>query len=78
MALTSAAQNAAADSLLARNVAGGSSAGRLVKEALYTLRNKVDIAAGTLTVYAVDDVTPAYTATVTTAAGNPISTIDPA
>lgn len=77
-ALTSAEENAIADALLARNVAGGSSAGRLVKEALYTLRNKVDIAAGTLTVYAVDDVTPAYTATVTTAAGNPISTIDPA
>ena len=72
------AGNEIADAVLNRNVAGGSSAGRLVKEALYVLRNKTDIAAGTLTVYGTDDTTTAFTATVTTAAGNPITTIDPA
>lgn len=76
MALTSAAQQAAADALLGRNVAGGSSAGRLVKEALYTLRNKVDIPNGI--VYGVDDTTPAFNFTVTTAAGNPVTVYDPA
>lgn len=70
--------NENADGLLARNVAGGSSAGRLVKEAFYVLRNKTDIQTGTLTVYGTDDTTAAFTAAVTTAAGNPITTIDPA
>ncbi len=78
MALTAGERNSTADALLGRNVAGGSSAGRLVKEALYVLRNKTDIAAGTLTVYGTDDATPAFTAAVTTTAGNPISQIDPA
>ena len=75
-AVPTAAQNA--DGLLGRNVAGGSSTGRLVKEALYVLRNKTDIAAGTLTVYGVDDTTAAFTAAVSTTAGDPISQIDPA
>ena len=66
-----------ADAVLNRNVAGGSNTGRLVKEALYLLRNKAAIAAGTLTVYQVDDVTPQWTATVVTTAGNPISSLDP-
>jgi hypothetical protein len=78
MTLTAGERNSVADALLDRNVAGGSSAGRLVKEALYVLRNKVAVAAGTLTVYATDDSTAAFTAAVTTAAGDPISTIDPA
>lgn len=78
MTLTSGERNSVADALLARNVAGGSSAGRLVKEALYVLRNKVDVVANTLTVYGTDDSTAAFTADVTTTAGNPISTIDPA
>lgn len=74
--IPTAVQNA--DALLGRNVAGGSSAGRLVKEALYVLRNKTEIGAGTLTVYGVDDTTSAFTAAVTTSAGDPISAIDPA
>lgn len=74
--IPTAVQNA--DALLGRNVAGGSSTGRTVKEALYVLRNKTDISAGTLTVYSTDDTTPAFTASVTTTAGNPISQIDPA
>jgi hypothetical protein len=69
--------NAVADALLGRNIAGGSSTGRTVKEALYVLRNKSAIAGGTLTVYATDDTTAAFTASVTTAAGDPISGIDP-
>lgn len=76
-ALTAAERNAIADALLARNVAGGSSAGRIVKDAIASLRNKVAISAGTLTVYDVDDTTPLWDATVTTAAGNPLASIDP-
>ena len=66
-----------ADAILNRNVAGGSSAGRLVKEALFVLRNKTVIAAGTLTVFGTDDTSTAFTASVITTAGNPISSIDP-
>jgi len=66
------------DKLLGRNVAGGADGTRTVSEALYVLRNKTQIAAGTLTVYGTDDATPAFTAAVTTTAGNPISAIDPA
>lgn len=67
-----------ADALLNRNIASGSSTGRTVKQALYALRNRCAIAAGTLTVYQIDDVTAEWTAAVTTAAGNPVSEIDPA
>lgn len=73
--IPTAVQNA--DALLGRNVAGGSSAGRLVKEALYVLRNKTEIASGTLTVFGTDDATPAFTADVVTTAGDPISSVDP-
>lgn len=76
------AQDAAqeiADEILNRNIAGGGSGGaRNVRSALRALRNKREIAAGTLTVYAEDDSTPDWTAAVTTAAGNPVSSIDPA
>ncbi len=69
---------AAADALLNRNIAGGSNTGRLVKEALYFLRNKWALATGTLTVYQVDDTTPAWTAAVgTDAAAIPIISNDP-
>lgn len=75
-ALPTADENA--DALLGRNVSGGSSTGRTVKQALHVLRNKSVIGAGTLTVYDTDDTTTSFTATVTTAAGDPISGIDPA
>lgn len=78
MTLTSGERDSVADALLARNVSGGSSAGRTVKQALHILRNKTSIAAGTLTVTDVDDTTSSWTAAVTTTAGNPISAIDPA
>lgn len=67
-----------ADRLLGRNVDGGSDGGRTVSEAFQLLRNKTDIAAGTLTVYKTDDTTPSWTAAVTTSATDPISTVDPA
>jgi hypothetical protein len=75
-ALPSAA--AVADKLLGRAVAGGADGGRTVGQALKALRNKVEIAGGLMTIYESDDVTPSWTATVTTAAGNPISGVDPA
>lgn len=76
--LAADAANEIADALLARNVSGGSSAGRTVKQALHFLRNKWSIGGGTLTVTDTDDVTTSWTATVSTAAGNPVSTVDPA
>ena len=66
-----------ADALLGRNISGGSSTGRLVKEALHALRNKQAVAAGVLTVYGPDDSTVSWEAAVTQTAGNPISAIDP-
>jgi hypothetical protein len=77
MTLTVAERAAIADKLLGRNLAGGADGTRTVKDALRVLRNKVSIAAGTLTVTEEDDSTAAWTAAVTTAAGNPINSIDP-
>lgn len=67
----------AADKLLGRNLAGGSDGGRTVQDGLRLLRNKRSIAAGTLTVTAEDDATPAWTAAIGTAATNPIQSVDP-
>lgn len=74
-ALPTAAENA--DALLGRSIAGGANGGRMVKDALKALRNRVGIATGTMTVYEADDSTPAWTAAVTTTAGDPLSEIDP-
>lgn len=74
--IPTAAQNA--DKLLGRNIAGGSDGGRIVTDVLRLQRNRRAIAAGTLTVYQEDDSTPAWTAAVTTAASNPIASVDPA
>ena len=75
------AQDAAqeiADEVLNRNIAGGGSGNtRNVRNALRSLRNRVQAAAGTATIYQEDDATPAWTATVTTTPGSPISEIDP-
>lgn len=71
-----AVQNA--DALLGRSIAGGVNGGRTVTSALRRVRNRLAIAAGTLTVYREDDTTVDHTAAVTTAAGDPISEIDPA
>jgi hypothetical protein len=66
------------DATLGRSLAGGANGGRTIRDALRILRNKRSIAGGVLTVTAEDDATPAWTATVTTAAGNPVTNIDPA
>lgn len=68
---------ASADKLLGRAIQGGADGGRTVKSALRKVRNKVEVANGTMTVYAEDDSTPDHTATVTTAAGNPLASVDP-
>jgi hypothetical protein len=78
-ALSQAAAQEIADEVLDRNLAGGGSGNtRNVRNTLRAIRNKQQIAAGTLTVYQEDDATSAWTAAITTTAGNPISTIDPA
>ena len=75
-ALPTAIENA--DALLARNVSGGSSSGRTVKQALHFIRNKWVVAAGTLTVYDTDDTTTSWTAAVTgTAGADPVTGVDP-
>ncbi len=77
--LAQGAAQEVADEVLDRNLAGGGSGNtRNVRNSLRALRNKVDIAAGTATIYAEDDTAAAWTAAITTTAGNPISTVDPA
>jgi hypothetical protein len=78
LALATDAGQEIADRVLARNIAGGSDSGRTVTSALRRIRNRNAIAAGTLTVYQENDTTSAWTAAVTTTAGNPISEVDPA
>jgi len=78
VALSTAGNEAAADALLARSIIGGANGGRDVKDALKALRNRVEIVAGTMTIYEADDTTAAWTAAVTTTAGDPLSSIDPA
>lgn len=76
-ALATDAGQELADRLLARSLATGADGGRTVQDALRVLRNRREDAAGTFTVYEEDDVTPAWTAATTRAAGNPITEIDP-
>lgn len=82
-ALAADALNAIADATLDRNMGTGtdngtnSTAVRTPRQALRAVRNKVTIAAGTLTVTKEDDATTSWTASVTTTAGNPISGVDP-
>ena len=73
-----AAENA--DKLLGRNLAGSSDGGRTVRDSLRASRNKVEIDPdlGTITVYAEDDATPAWTGTVTRAAVDALVGVDPA
>lgn len=78
-ALAASAGQEIADEVLNRDLAGGGSGNtRNVRNALRSLRNKAAIAAGTLTVYQEDDATSAWTAAISTTAGDPISSIDPA
>lgn len=74
--LPTATENA--DALLKRDMSAVTGeATRSLLNALRAIRNRVAISGGTMTVYKEDDSTSAYTAVVTTAAGNPISEIDP-
>jgi hypothetical protein len=67
-----------ADILLGRNVGGGSNAGRLVKEALYALRNKSEISGNQLNVYNATDGAISWSATVSSSASaDPVTGIDP-
>lgn len=66
-----------ADGFLGRNVSSGGDGGRTVTEALYFLRNRSQIESGTLTVYQTDDTTSSWTASISSAAGNPLVGIDP-
>lgn len=70
------------DAILDRNMATGTDSGsptvRTIRQALRSLRNRVNIAAGTATVYKEDDATASWTAAISTTAGNPISQVDPA
>jgi len=80
VALATDAGQEIADAVLARNIAGASSTGRTVSEALYTLRNKVGIDGSIGTVYQVNDTTSAWTFSVTTVSTNSglINIVDPA
>lgn len=75
--------NAIADAMLDRNLATGTDSGtnstttRTVRQALRRLRNKEAISAGTGTVYKEDDSTSSWTYAATTAAGDPLSAVDP-
>lgn len=78
--LTQAIPTAAqiADTMLGRNLAGGSDGGRTVRDALRASRNKSAISGSTLTIYQEDDATPAWTAAVSTAERDALQSIDPA
>jgi hypothetical protein len=71
-----------ADRVLGRNLAGGSDGGRTVTDALRASRNKVALdvpGAGQFTVFAEDDVTPAWIGTYTRSgtAVNALTAMDP-
>lgn len=78
--IPTAIQNA--DALLNRDMSTGTDSGsttvRTVRQALRFLRNKWSISGGTLTVLKEDDSTSSWTASVSTTAGDPVSSIDPA
>lgn len=80
-ALPTAVENA--DALLNRDMSSGTDSGsttvRTVRQALRLNRNKVDISAGTMTVYKEDDSTASWTSAVTTdGSAEPIVSSDPA
>lgn len=75
------AQDAAqeiADEVLNRNLVGGGSGSTYnVRNAFRRLRNRVQITGGNMLVYDETDTATAYAMSVTTAAGNPITEVDP-
>ena len=76
--LDTSSGQAIADEVLNRNLAGGGSGNsRNVRNALRSIRNRVRNNGGTLEVFEENDSTIAWSATLTTAAGNPITEVDP-
>lgn len=77
-ALDQSAAQEIADEMLNRNLVGGGSGNtRNVRNALRSIRNRVRNNGGTLEVFEENDATIAWTAVLTTAAGNPITEVDP-
>lgn len=70
--------SAIADKILTRSIGGGADGGRTVQDALRAQRNRVVISGNTITVYAEDDTTVAWTAQMTTEARDAIQSVDPA
>jgi hypothetical protein len=66
-----------ADKILGRTIEGGADGGRTVAQAFQFLRHRKAVVGGTLTVYAANDSTASWTAVITTAAGDPVSEINP-
>ena len=66
-----------ADDFLLRDIASGAHGGRSVQEALYVLRNRVEIDGSTMTVYTADDVSSGWTASVSTTADVVVTGINP-
>ena len=64
--ISASIREAIADTFLGRTIAGAANGGRTVTSALRALRNRVTRVGATLTVYAEDDTTSAYTAALTT------------
>jgi hypothetical protein len=79
MTLTSGERTSIADALLTRDwTAVSGIASRSVLNALRAIRNRVAVAAGTMTVYQEDDASSAWTAVVTTdASADPVTQVDP-
>ena len=71
------AEQAFADRLLLRNIAGGADSGRTVGQAFCAIRNKVDASGSVGTVYQTDDTTSCWTFSTTTGAF-PLQSMDPA
>ena len=78
MSITTGAAQAIADTLLLRSTAANADGGRTVQDAFRVLRNRVQISGSTMTVYTEDDVTSAWTASITTTSDTAISQINPA
>lgn len=76
--LATATKESIADTVLARNVAGGGNGGKTVTKALAMNAHKWVISSTTLTVYAADGTTPLWTGTVTKDADGAIIAVTPA
>lgn len=73
---TAAVYEGAADALLNRNVSSGANGGRPVKQALFAIRNRVDLTNGI--VYQTDDTASSWAFTVSTSPVDPVVAITPA